>query len=96
MEVLRDHLLGVSDSGKVSGRGVLRTADRWRDPGAMLRILGSSLRHRVTTVALELNLRVWLLGNADSLVTRFIAWLGWNDTPEARSGGVLAPHCRNP
>ncbi|EGW10180.1 Guanine deaminase [Cricetulus griseus] len=33
MEVLRDHLLGVSDSGKVSGRGVPRTADRWRDPG---------------------------------------------------------------
>ncbi|KAK2119520.1 hypothetical protein P7K49_000906 [Saguinus oedipus] len=25
MEVLRDHLLGVSDSGKVSGRGVGRT-----------------------------------------------------------------------
>lgn len=33
MEVLQDHLLGVSDSGKVSGRGVRRScvrADRWK------------------------------------------------------------------
>lgn len=38
MEVLRDHLLGVSDSGKVSGHGVQGTAGRWRDSGAVLLI----------------------------------------------------------
>lgn len=43
MEVLRDHLLGVSDSGKVSGHRVPRTADRWRDPGEAPRIRGSLL-----------------------------------------------------
>lgn len=68
---------------------------RWRDPGAVLRIPGS-LWHRASTVAPELNLSVWLLGNANSLVTRFTAWLGWNDTPEARGYGVLAERGRNP
>lgn len=43
MEVLRDHLLGVSDSGKVSGYRVPRTADRWRDPGKAPRIRSSLL-----------------------------------------------------
>lgn len=38
MEVLRDHLLGVSDNGKVSGHGVRGTAGRWRDSGAVLLI----------------------------------------------------------
>lgn len=33
MEVLRDHLLGVSDSGKVSGRGVWRTPTGARTGG---------------------------------------------------------------
>ena len=55
MEVLRDHLLGVSDSGKVSGRGVWRTptgarADRWKESGA--------LRCGARASAPELNLTV--------------------------------------
>lgn len=56
MEVLRDHLLGVSDSGKVSGRRVRRIADRWRDPGEALRIPGGPLlqsEHRGSGVELE-------------------------------------------
>lgn len=36
MEVLRDHLLGVSDSGKVSGRGVWRTPTGARTGGRNL------------------------------------------------------------
>lgn len=34
MEVLRDHLLGVSDSGKVSGRGSGRKESRARCPAS--------------------------------------------------------------
>lgn len=36
MEVLRDHLLGVSDSGKVSGCGVWRTLTGGRTGGRKL------------------------------------------------------------
>lgn len=34
-------------------------------------------------MAPELNFGIWLLGKADCLVTRFVARLGRNDTPEA-------------
>lgn len=47
--------------------------------------------YRASTVAPELNFSVWLLGKADCLVTRFVAWLGLgrDDIPEAWNSRVL-------
>lgn len=93
MEVLRDHILGVSDSGKVSGSGVWRTPTGGRTGG--MNLARCSAEPRVRSVQSEprgsaMELECLALGerqiNPDA---RFASWPGSKVFPKAGSLGVL-------
>lgn len=96
MEVLRDHLLGVSDSGKVSGRGVWRTPTGGWTGGSTLPTCAARSTEfapsRAGAAAPELNLSVWLFGERqESPGAAFVGWTGSKVFPVAGSLGVLQP-----
>lgn len=95
MEVLRDHLLGVSDSGKVSGRGVRAhpdgRADRWKESRTVrggAGICSALSGSRGSGVELE---GLTLGERRENPGARFVGWPGSNTFPEAGSCGVRTP-----
>ncbi|EPY73202.1 hypothetical protein CB1_026915002 [Camelus ferus] len=86
MEVLRDHLLGVSDSGKVSGRGVWRTSTGGRTGGRNLALCAAKSgvrsvpsRRRGSGVELE----CLVLGEPrQSPGAGFVGWTGSKEFPK--------------
>lgn len=93
MEVLRDHILGVSDSGKVSGSGVWRTPTGGRTGAKNLMRCSAepgvrSMQSEPRGSAIELECLAFgeRQINPDA---RFVSWPGSNVFPEAGSLGVL-------